>query len=73
MPDRKQQHRAQSQAPSAEQIAERAYERWLERGCTPGDDQHDWFAAEAELLIAAQPKRTSPLQRLRSALRRLNA
>ena len=34
---------------SAEQIARRAYELWLERGGNHGDDQGDWHRAEREL------------------------
>jgi hypothetical protein len=30
-------------------IAQRAYEKWVKRGCTHGNDQQDWLAAEAEL------------------------
>lgn len=37
-------------APSTEaRIAERAYERWMSRGCPAGDDLRDWFEAQAEL------------------------
>ena len=45
-------------------IAERAYNRWIARGCPLSDGLEDWFAAQAELQ-AETPKR--------SALRRLNA
>jgi len=34
---------------TAEQIAERAYFRWLERGCPMGSPEQDWFDAEQEL------------------------
>jgi hypothetical protein len=30
-------------------IAERAYARWLARGCPTGDGLEDWFAAQNEL------------------------
>ena len=30
-------------------IAERAYQRWQERGCPIGDDMRDWFEAREEL------------------------
>jgi len=40
--------RARLEIPS-EKIAMRAYERWVERGRVAGDDQRDWFEAEAEL------------------------
>jgi len=43
-------------------IAERAYNRWLARGCPLGDGLEDWFAARAEL------QSETPA---RSALRRL--
>jgi hypothetical protein len=36
--------------PSEEQIRERAYLRYLERGGVHGAADADWFAAEAELL-----------------------
>lgn len=35
--------------PSSEQVAQRAYERYLERGCGPGEDVSDWLQAEQEL------------------------
>jgi hypothetical protein len=34
---------------TAEQIAERAYFLWLERGCPVGSSEQDWFFAEQEL------------------------
>ena len=37
-----------------EQIAKRAYELYLDRGCRPGCDLEDWFDAEREML--ASPK-----------------
>ena len=33
----------------AEQVAQRAYERFQMRGGTHGHDQEDWFEAEREL------------------------
>ena len=37
-------------APAAhEQIAERAYRLWCERGCPHGSPEIDWFRAEEEL------------------------
>jgi hypothetical protein len=30
-------------------IAERAYAKWLERGCPAGDGLEDWLAAQSEL------------------------
>ena len=55
--------------PSEIEIAQRAYQRWLARGCPQGDGREDWFAAEAELRAAPQPARNK--RPLRSALRRL--
>ena len=37
--------------PSREQIAQRAYEFYLARGCKPGMDMDDWLAAEKELTL----------------------
>ena len=36
--------------PGHEQIAARAYERWVESGCVDGLDVEHWLAAEQELL-----------------------
>jgi len=36
--------------PTREQIALRAYEIYLERGCAPGHELEDWTRAERELL-----------------------
>lgn len=43
--------------PSPDAIARRAYELFLERGATHGDDLSDWFRAEQEL---ADPRRATP-------------
>jgi hypothetical protein len=32
-----------------EKIAQRAYEKWVKRGRTHGNDLQDWMEAEAEL------------------------
>lgn len=32
-----------------EKIAQRAYEKWVSRGCTSGSSDQDWLEAEAEL------------------------
>ena len=32
-----------------EKIAMRAYEKWLQRGCTHGHDVQDWVEAEKEI------------------------
>jgi len=34
---------------SPDQIAQRAYEKWLARGCQGGNAEQDWFEAEREL------------------------
>ena len=39
-------------APTAEEIAHRAYEIYLSRGGVPGDDVEDWLQAERELTAA---------------------
>jgi hypothetical protein len=39
-----------------EKIAQRAYEKWLKRGCSHGSDQQDWIDAEAELRAEASSK-----------------
>ena len=36
--------------PTQEEIAKRAYEVYLRRGGTQGNDMEDWLAAERELL-----------------------
>jgi hypothetical protein len=33
-----------------ERIAQRAYEKWLKRGCVHGYDTQDWVEAEREIL-----------------------
>ncbi len=35
--------------PTQEEIAKRAYEIYLRRGGTPGNDMEDWLTAEKEL------------------------
>lgn len=34
---------------SSDQVARRAYEKWLSRGCPLGDELRDWLDAEQEL------------------------
>jgi hypothetical protein len=34
----------------ADRVAQRAYEKWLKRGCVHGYDLQDWVEAERELL-----------------------
>jgi len=36
------------------QIRQRAYELYEERGCTPGNENDDWFQAEREVLARQQ-------------------
>ena len=43
--------------PMHEQIAQRAYEIYLERGCTPGDPLQDWLRAEQELAAPTKKSR----------------
>ncbi|MBN2132628.1 MAG: DUF2934 domain-containing protein [Sedimentisphaerales bacterium] len=35
--------------PTREQIAERAEAIWRQRGCVPGEDEQNWYEAEAQL------------------------
>ena len=42
-----------SSFPSQEDIAARAYELFLARGCEPGRDLDDWLQAETELATSA--------------------
>ena len=35
---------------SREHVAKRAYEKWLKRGCTHGNDMQDWIEAEKEVM-----------------------
>lgn len=44
--------------PTHEQVAQRAYEIYLERGCTPGDPMQDWLRAELELATPARKSRS---------------
>ena len=41
---------------SRDRIAERAYELYLERGGTHGQDWEDWLVAEREVLHRAPPR-----------------
>jgi type II secretory pathway predicted ATPase ExeA len=43
---------ANQKLPTSEQIAQRAHQRYVERGCRDGDELADWLAAEKELLQA---------------------
>ena len=42
-----------------EQIAKRAYEKWVKRGRPHGSDMQDWMEAEAELRAEVRPGSTS--------------
>jgi hypothetical protein len=46
-------HRADAMTVSDEDIARRAYEKFLARGATHGSDQEDWAVARRELLAEA--------------------
>lgn len=37
------------EAPSLDELRQRAFEIFVERGCEPGHDFEDWLKAEAEL------------------------
>lgn len=51
--------------PSAEAIAKRAYELYLQRGSISGYELEDWLQAEAELTAAAAAKVASAKDRKR--------
>jgi hypothetical protein len=42
-------HEIDERFPTREEIEQRAYEIYLERGEQEGDDLNDWYAAEREL------------------------
>lgn len=42
-----------------EQIRERAYELYEERGCVHGHHEEDWARAESEVLERAEPRRAA--------------
>jgi hypothetical protein len=46
--------------PSPEQIAERAYQRFVERGGEPGREVEDWLEAERELRASHAPPADEP-------------
>lgn len=50
-----------SAVPTQEQIAERAYHRWLEGGCREGSDQEHWLEAEREMRDAALSRRLTEI------------
>ena len=47
-------------APTAEEIAQRAFEIFLARGEEPGHDLDDWLQAESELLREHAARRSIP-------------
>jgi len=47
-------------APTAEEIAQRAFEIFLARGGEPGHDLDDWLQAESELLREHAARRSIP-------------
>jgi hypothetical protein len=40
---------AKAQAPTHQQIAQRALEIWMRHGCPPGEDKENWLEAERQL------------------------
>jgi len=59
---------SERKVPTAEQIEQRAYELYLERGCEDGHDLADWLAAEKELIeLSGQPPSGTPKARAASA------
>jgi hypothetical protein len=49
--------------PTQEEIAQRAYQVFVERGRPEGRDLEHWLEAEAQLKLATQQKATSPSAR----------
>jgi hypothetical protein len=47
--------------PTHEEIALRAYHIFIERGCTPGNEQEDWLRAEQELTEPPKKPRKSKI------------
>jgi Protein of unknown function (DUF2934) len=41
------------------QIRQRAYELYEQRGCTPGQENDDWFRAEREILARVNHQQTA--------------
>lgn len=58
---------ARAPQPTERQIAERAYHRWLARGCPTGDGHEDWYAAEAELRVEQREPWDEPAEPTGSA------
>jgi hypothetical protein len=63
--------------PSQDEIAQRAYELYLQRGSVPGHETDDWLQAEAELLAEAaqgeQREETPPARRSATGASRRDA
>ncbi len=59
-----------TQSPSHDEIARRAYELFVNRGCTQGQDRQDWMQAERELrastAVALSPKPSAAATGLRA-------
>lgn len=53
--------------PSMEQIARRAHELWIKRGCPEGSAEQDWLQAEQELKARNPFEASSPALRQSSA------
>ncbi|MBI3184421.1 MAG: DUF2934 domain-containing protein [Myxococcales bacterium] len=45
---------ARAEGPTHEEIARRAYELFLARGCRDGHQDDDWYQAERELRLGSQ-------------------
>jgi hypothetical protein len=58
------QAKAQTSSPSREDVAKRAYELFLARGCTHGHDQEDWLQAERELGVVRNSEDKGKTDRL---------
>ncbi len=50
-------------APTKEQIEQRAYELYLQRGGEHGNDLADWLAAEKELMASLSEQKRTPQRR----------
>ena len=53
-------HDIEERVPTREEIEQRAYEIYLERGAREGDDLNDWYAAERELAESGRVLETAP-------------
>jgi Protein of unknown function (DUF2934) len=64
--------RSMKTQPTHEQIALRAYQVYLERGATPGNELEDWTRAERELLAESAQAKT-PRPRRKAAVKSIAA